>query len=182
MPLLENALFTLGGFALALVWDLAKDQYRFRRELKENDNIRLSGDWVAAWQTSVDGKEVLNTEDLIIKQKGGVIKMHNKAASPENEKAGYKWQGRLQFYQGRDLMGHYCADRAENNTAKGMMYFHFNSARKEFVGRWVGCSYDGPLLCGFGVIAKDKARSLELLQELIKVHPDKVPIISYAMV
>ena len=182
MPLLENTLFTAGGFLLAVVWDLAKDHCRFRRELKENDNINVSGeDWVAAWQTSVDGKEVINTEQLVLKQKGGLIKMHNKAASPENPKAGFKWAGQSQFYQGRDLMGHYFAEKSENNTAKGMLYFHYNSARKEFVGRWVGCSYDGPLMSGFGVITKKKEKALALLQEALRAHPDKVPIIPYAV-
>jgi len=182
MQLIENTLFTIAGFLLAVLWDVAKDHYRFRRELKENDNINLSGeDWVAAWQTSVDGKEVLNTEQLVLKQKGGVIKMCNKTPSAENPKAGFKWYGQLRFYLGRDLMGNYFAEKAENNTSKGMLYFHYNSARKEFVGRWVGCSYDGPLLSGFGVIAKKKEKALALLQELLQGHPDKVPIIGYSL-
>src|SRR5437870_3861570 len=116
MQVLENTIFTVGGFVLAILWDLAKDEVRFRRELKQNDHIDLSGeDWVAAWQTSVKGKEVLNTEELIIAQKGGIVNMRNKAISPENRIAGYMWRGRLQLYQGRDLMGHYFAEKRENN-------------------------------------------------------------------
>lgn len=181
MQLLENALFTLGGFILAVIWDVAKDKIRFRRELKQNEYVDLSGyDWVAAWQTSIDGKELLNTEELLIKQKGGVVKIWNREKSRENPKGGFKWTAKLQFYQGRDLMGHYFAKQEENNASKGIMYFHYSSAKKEFIGRWVGSSYDGPLLSGFGVITKSKSRSLVLLQELLKSHPGKVPIISYS--
>ena len=177
-----NGTFCIVGFALAILYDWLKDKYRFRRELRQNNEIDLTGDdWVAAWQTSVDGQEVINTEEILIQQRGGIVKIHNREKSPENPKGGYKWNGQLQFYQGRDLMGGYFSNEEEQNTNKGMMYFCYQSARKEFVGRWVGTSYDGPLLSGFAVISKSKEQSLGRLKELVTTHPDKVPIISYAL-
>ena len=176
-----NAIFTTAGFGLAVLYDLLKDEYRFSRELRKNNEIVLTGeDWIAAWQTSVDGEEVINTEEIVIKQKGGLVKISNKAKSPENPKGGYRWTGQLQFYQGRDLMGHYFAEKEEQNTNKGIMYFCYQSAKRELVGRWVGNSYDGPLLSGFCVISKHRDQSITRLKELLKVHPDKVPIISYS--
>jgi hypothetical protein len=167
------------GVILTLVFENLREAWRFRRELKDNNHIDLSGtNWVAAWQTSVDGKEVLNTESIIIKQRGGLIKMWNAEISPGNPKAGYKWEGQLQFLHGRDLMGHYFSTRNEQNTNKGIMFFNYNSARKEFIGRWVGASYDGPLLSGFGVIAKSRERAFAILKELLEKHPDSVPIIT----
>lgn len=78
-------------------------------------------------------------------------------------------------------MGHYFSNQEEQNTNKGMMYFCYQSAKKEFVGRWVGASYDGPLLSGFAVISKSKQQALLRLNELVAAHPGKVPIVSYAI-
>ena len=180
--ILLSAGSTFAGAVLTVIYDVVREKVRFRKELKENSQIDLTGaDWFAAWQTSVDQKELINTEEIIIRQKGALIKIHNREKSRENPKGGYKWDGQLLFYHGRDLMGHYFALREEQNTNKGIMYFYFDSAKKQLIGRWVGASYDGPLLNGFVVISKNKSESVALLQHIIKNHPDKVPIISYSM-
>jgi hypothetical protein len=173
---------TVSGVVLTIIYETVRENLRFRKELKQNSKIDLSGsDWFAAWQTSVDQKELINTEEIIIEQKGALIKIHNREKSRENPKGGYKWEGQLRFYHGRDLMGHYFARPEEQNTNKGIMYFCYVSAKKQFIGSWVGASYDGPLLTGFVVISKHKTESVELLKQIIKSHPDKVPIISYSM-
>jgi len=172
----------VGGVLLTIVYDAVRENLRFRKELKQNSQIDLTGsDWFAAWQTSVDQKELINTEEIIIQQKGALVKIHNREKSRENPKGGYKWDGQLQFYHGRDLMGHYFARPEEQNTNKGIMYFYYDSAKKQLIGSWVGASYDGPLLNGFVVISKHKTESIEVLKQIIKSHPDKVSIISYSM-
>jgi len=174
----ESTGLTVGGFLLALACETVREAWRFRRELKENNHIDLSGfDWIAVWQASVNGQEVINSERIAIRQKGGLVKMWNQEKSAENPIGGYKWEGQLQFFHGRDLMGHYFAQPQEQNTNKGIMFFNYNAARKEFIGRWVGASYDGPLTSGFCVISKSKEKSKGLIDTILATHPDKVPII-----
>jgi hypothetical protein len=180
--ILLSAVSTVAGVVLTVVYEAIMEGRRFRRELKQNNEINLTGDdWFAAWQTSVKNEELINTEEIIIEQRGGLIKIHNREKSPENPIGGYKWIGKMQFYFGRDLMGHYFAVLEEQKTHKGIMYFNFDSAKQQLIGRWVGSSYDSPLSSGFGVISKNKAEAVEVLKQLIKNHPDKVPIITISM-
>ena len=167
------------GVAGQIGVDGLKERLRFRRELKANNQINISGeDWIAAWQTSVDCRECLNSERLTITQKGSVVKMFNHEKSPENPIGGYKWEGRLEFFHGRELMGIYSAVEDEQNNSKGTLFLTYNSASKEFLGRWVGVSYDGPLSSGFCVISKTKQKAMRRLKAIIDKHPDKVPILA----
>ena len=177
-----SAASLVGGAIIAVVYDLIKEKHKFRKEFENNNSIDLSGDdWVAAWQTSVDHKENCNTEKLKMRQRGGVVQVINASVSPENPKGGYLWKGQLQFFQGRDLMGWYFAEKEENSTSKGMIYLTYNAPHKLFVGKWVGCSYDGPLVSGFVVISKSRETSFSRLSELITKHPHTNPIITYTM-
>ena len=87
------------------------------------------------------------------------------------------WEGQLQFFNGKTLMGWYFPLIQENITSKGIMFLTYQSAKQVFWGKWVGSSYDGDLSNGFVVISKDRGRSLELLKEVISKHTDKVNII-----
>lgn len=177
-----GAAWMVGGVLLTLACEAIREKYRFRRELKQNNYFDLSGyDWFAAWQTSVGHQELINTEEIIIEQKGALVKIHNREKSRENPKGGYRWVSQMRFYFGRDLMGEYFSVPEEQNALKGIMYFNYDSAKKRLIGRWVGSSYDSPLSSGFGVISKNKAEAVETLKQLIKNHPDKVPIITISM-
>lgn len=169
----------LVGAALSYIIGLLHEQRRFRQELSSNNNIVVSGDdWHAAWQASVDSHELLNTEHLVINQKGATLRMWNKEKSPENPKGGYLWEGQLQFFHGRDVMGWYFPKKTENNASKGIMFLNYNSSQKIFIGKWVGASYDGPLSTGFVVISKERTASLQILRHILANHPSKVCIIS----
>lgn len=168
----------LGGIVSYLIQKLSEKQ-KFKLELESNNNIDITGDdWIAAWQTSVNNKEILNTENLSLLQKGGTVRIRNKEKSPENPEGGYLWKGQLQFYYGRDLMGWYFPIEEENNTSKGIMFLHYNSAQKVFYGKWVGSAYDSPLSSGYVVITKERIRSITKLKEIIKKHPTDVSIIN----
>lgn len=170
------------GVIISLVIQKLLESKKFKRELSSNNNIDISGeDWIAAWQASVDGENILNTEEIILQQKGGTIKINNKTKSPENLKGGYLWSGQLQFYYGRDLMGWYFPIKSENNTSKGIMFFNYNSAQKIFIGKWIGSAYDSPLSAGFVVISKNKKVSLQKLNTLIAKHPADVSIIEQSI-
>ena len=169
---------TISGFFLSIIYQYFSEKHKFKKELASNNNIDISGsDWFAAWQTSVNNKEILNTEGLILEQHGGTVKISNKEKSPENPDGGYLWEGQLQFFFGRDLMGWYFPLKSENNTSKGIMFLNYNSAQKLFIGKWVGSSYDSPLSSGFVVISKERIKSLNKLKAITKVNQTDTSII-----
>jgi len=173
---------TVGGFFLRLLYDVLREKYRFRKELRDNNSIDVTAsDWYAAWQTSVDNKILLNTERLSMKQKGNVVKLRNLERSPENPEGGYLWEAKMNFYHGKFLMGWYFPLSEENNTSKGIMFMTYHSASKTFYGMWVGCAYDGDLACGFVTVTKDRKKSRDKLEKIISLHPHSVNIISTRM-
>src|SRR3989339_59144 len=167
IPILSAVL----GVLFRYLYGIWADRRKFKQELKDNNFIDVTAtDWHAAWQTSVDNVEIINTERLIMVQKGNVVKVKNVEKSPENPKGGYLWEAQMQFFQGRYMMGWYFPLVAENNTSKGIMFFAYHSPKKMFYGKWVGASYDGDLSNGFLVISKDRTSSLVELTKLISIH------------
>lgn len=169
----------LAGVVLKYLYDRFATKQRFKKELEDNDFIDVTGEWYAAWQTSVDGKELLNTEHVKLIQKGKTLRIYNTEKSPENPKAGYLWEGQLQFFQGRSVMGWYFPKRGENNASRGILYMTHISQRKVFIGKWVGTAYDGELVTGFVVIGKDRTSARQELEEFTKKHPQDIQLISY---
>lgn len=159
------------------IWDIIIR----KKEIADNNNINISGDWYAAWQTSINNQQLINTESLKIVQKGKQVIVYNCERAPENPIGGYLWSAKLQFYQGRNLMGWYFPLKSENNTSKGIMYMAYFSQRKEFYGKWVGSGYDGELEVGFLVFAQTRDNAKKQLEELVQKHPDDVKIIGYDM-
>jgi hypothetical protein len=167
------------GFLIRYAYDKYSQSRKFKRELEDNDRIDVSGGWYAAWQTSIDGAPLLNTEQIRVLQKGKTLRMWNEERSPENPKGGYLWQAQAQFFQGRTLMGWFLAKPEENNASKGIMYFCYLSQRKTFYGQWVGTAYDGELVSGFAVIAKSRESAQTELSQFISCHPQDIRLISY---
>lgn len=171
-------IFLILGIVATEIVGSVRNALRERKEAKENQKINLSGnDWFAAWEAAVDGKVVVNTESISIKQRGANVHMHNLERSPENPIGGYLWRSKLVFSHGETLMGWYYPTKEENITSRGMMYFSYDAQRKLFAGRWAGKSYDGSLCNGFVCISKDRERSRAALLKLIelgKVHPVNV--------
>lgn len=178
-PFLPSLVGAIAGIVLKYLYDLFATKQRFKKELLDNDSIDVTGEWYAAWQTSVDGKELINTEHVRIVQKGKTLKLFNTEKSPENPKAGYLWEGQLQFFHGRSVMGWWFPKKEENSASKGILYMTYISQRKIFIGKWVGTAYDGELLSGFVVIGKDRTVAREELTEFIKKHPQHIQLISY---
>jgi len=150
-----------------------------KKEIKDNDYIDISGEWFVAWQTSINGEELLNTETLKVKQKGKTVVFENRERAPENPQGGYLWKSKMQFYQGRNLMGWYFPLKSENNSSKGIMYMAYFSQKRLFVGKWIGSGYDGELQAGFVVIATTREIAANKLNELKALHPNNINIISY---
>lgn len=168
------------GCALEYLVKFIVTKFSERKEVKDNDNINVSGDWYAAWQTSVNGRQVLNTEQLVIKQRGKTVTIENCERAPENPDGGYLWHSKLQFYHGRNLMGWYFPKKEENNTSKGIMFMTYFSPMRLFIGKWSGCGYDGELENGFLVFAKSRESAKNKLDELVNQYPGPVSLISYS--
>lgn len=165
------------GVALKYVYDRWAERRKFKRELEDNNNIEVSGEWCAAWQTSVDGKELINCEAIRLEQRGKTVRIWNTERSPDNPKAGYLWEGQLQFFQGRNLMGWYFPKKEENNSSKGIMYMTYLSPQRKFVGQWVGSAYDGELVTGYVIVKKDRSAARQDLEAFIAAHPQHLRLI-----
>lgn len=177
-----TVLGTLLGVLLTIVYEHVRDRYRFKRELRDNNFIDISGkDWHVAWQTCVDKQVLLNTEHIEIKQKGKVVRIHNVDKSKENPKGAYLWEARMQFYQGKYLLGWYFPVRRENLSSKGTMFCSYFSTQKTFYGKWVGTAYDGDFANGFFVISKNRDNSLKELTRIVSLHSDPVNVISHTL-
>ena len=73
--------------------------------------------------------------------------------SSENERGGYLWRGELRLWDGQVLMGWYAA--ADGNVlSKGTMFFVLHAHGEYAEGRWVGLSYDGPIVTGYAALAR----------------------------
>ena len=148
-------------------------------EVADNNHIVVSGEWYAAWQTSVEHLELVNTEKILMSQKGNKVYVKNLNKSEENPQGGYLWHSDMIFYNGKSLMGWYFPLKSEQNTSKGMMFLSYISQKKIFYGKWVGCGYDGDLLEGFVVFSKERPISVDELNKIISHHKDSVRIISF---
>jgi hypothetical protein len=114
---------------------------------------------------TAEGKEIVASEVLKVRQRGLRVKMRNTAVSLENPLGGYLWRGQFRIHDREQLIGWYTSlDPAV--TAKGSMYFRVNPAGKFLVGRWIGCNYDSTLASGYGVIAQERSFAVSKLREI----------------
>jgi hypothetical protein len=158
-------LYAIGYKITEIIIDEIKEK---KIRVRKKEKIDLSGTWYAVWQTTVEGKENINTEVLQIKQKGDKIIMENIEKSPENKLGGYKWKGVCKIYDNEHILGYYLP-REPNVISKGVMYFLLNRVGNFMIGKWVGCNYDYEFTWGYGVIAKDRDFALEKIQKLLKL-------------
>ncbi|MDA0173385.1 helix-turn-helix domain-containing protein [Solirubrobacter taibaiensis] len=122
------------------------------------DRIKLDGTWWTAWQTFNDGKEVIATQPVGLTQHGSTIQIEALERSSENERGGYLWRGELRLWDGQILMGYYAA--ADGNVrSKGTMYFVLHAQGEYAHGRWVGLSYDGPVVTGLAALARTREQA-----------------------
>ena len=77
------------------------------------------------------------------------------SAAPKNERGGYIWRGELRLWDSHVLMGYYAA--ADSNVrSKGVIFFILHTQDQYAHGRWVGLSYDGPVISGAATLAQTK--------------------------
>lgn len=161
----------IGAILYAVGYESVKLLFDYIREhgaISKKDKVNLSGEWHTIWQTSAEGKEVINSEVLTIKQKGHHIVLENIVKSPENTLGGYLWRGEADIYDNRYVIGDYLP-REKNIISKGSLYFVLNRVGQFMLGKWVGCNYDYEFTWGFGVIAKEKNVAQEEMNKLLNI-------------
>ena len=100
-------------------------------------------------------------------QHGSTVQIEALERSSENERGGYLWRGELRLWDGQVLMGYYAA--ADGNVlSKGTMYFVLHAQGEYAHGRWVGLSYDGPVVSGYAALARTQDDAQAVMQRLIE--------------
>ena len=129
--------------------------------------LDLSGAWWAAWQTWKDGAARIDTHPLEVHQTAEVLQLDADRATSVEE-GSYRWQGELRLWDNEALIGWYHSTDAAVRS-KGTLYLSLQPHGDCAWGRWVGMSYDGPVVSGLGSIA----RTEELATQVIRDHLGK---------
>lgn len=125
----------------------------------------LSGEWWACWQSWKDGEETLNPQHVLLRQRADMIEISSVTRGTTVEDGGYNWQGELRLWDNEALMGWYVANDGAVRS-KGTMYFAIHRHGTRLFGRWVGLSYDGPVVTGWATMARNQDESSSLMDEL----------------
>jgi hypothetical protein len=125
----------------------------------------MTGEWWACWQTWKDGEEVINAHQVRIRQHGDLAEIVAVTRGTALEEGGYLWRGELRLWDNEVLMGWYAASEAAVRS-KGVMFFVLHQHGIHAIGRWVGLSYDGPLVTGWGALARSEEDVLAVMDDL----------------
>jgi hypothetical protein len=128
--------------------------------------VRLDGTWWAAWQTFVRGDQVITSQPVGLQQLGQTVRIEALELSTEKTIADYLWRGEFRVWDGHVLMGWYAATD-ENVRDKGTMFFVLHTHGDYAEGRWVGNSYDGPIMSGYASLAHSRDEAVATLEALI---------------
>ena len=138
--------------------------------------VDLSGDWFSGWQSYKDGRELVAVQEVRLKQQGELIQMETITRGRPVEEGGYHWRGELRLWDNELLMGWY-ASADSSVRSKGTLYFVLHPQGRQMVGRWVGLSYDGTVITGWGSMAHTDTETRQLLEGLREngAPPNGVP-------
>jgi len=137
---------------------------------EDTRRVDLSGDWWACWQSWKDGAETINPHLSHMRQQGEILKIIATDRGTPLERGGYLWEGELRLWDNEILMGWYVATEAAVRS-KGTMYFTLHQRGTRMKGRWVGLSYDGPIITGWGTMARTREEAVALMDELREKEP-----------
>lgn len=131
----------------------------------ETHRIDLTGEWWACWQSWHQGEEVLNPHQIRMTQRGDTIEVVAVNRGTPLKGGGYLWRGELRIFDNEALIGWYVADEGAVRS-KGSLYFALHQHGLHATGRWVGLSYDGPLVSGWSALARTDDEVNALMDEL----------------
>jgi transcriptional regulator with XRE-family HTH domain len=127
--------------------------------------LQITGDWWAGWQTWKDGAPVHTSQPVQIRQRGTDLDIAALERGISAEEGGYLWRGQLRLWDNEILMGWYAADDHAVRS-KGTLYLVIHPHGHQMRGRWVGLSYDGPIVSGWSAFARTEQEAQTLLQAL----------------
>lgn len=127
--------------------------------------VNLSGQWWASWQTFKNGEEVITRQQVRFRQQGDLITVETTTRGIAVEDGGYHWRGELRLWDNEILMGWYAANDGSVRS-KGTMYFVLHPHGQQLAGRWVGLSYDGKIVTGWGAMARGEREATDVIAEL----------------
>jgi transcriptional regulator with XRE-family HTH domain len=127
--------------------------------------LDLSGAWWCSWQTWKDGIPRVDTHHLEVHQQGDLLLLDADRALPVSE-GSYRWRGELRLWDNEALIGWYRSTDAAVRS-KGSLYLALHPHGTQAWGRWVGMSYDGAVITGWGSIAREQDQSHKIVQDLI---------------
>lgn len=132
---------------------------------EETRRVDLAGNWWACWQSWKDGEETINPHEIYMRQQGDKLVVTASTRGTPIEGGGYLWEGELRLWDNEILMGWYVSTEGAIRS-KGTMYFVLHPHGISMVGRWVGLSYDGPVITGWGAIARTEDEVIKLMDQL----------------
>lgn len=127
--------------------------------------LDLSGIWWCSWQTWKDGIPRVDTHSLEAHQRGEVLHLDAERAVSVSE-GSYQWQGDLTLWDNEALIGWYRSTDAAVRS-KGSMYLILHQHGTHAWGRWVGTSYDGAVITGWGSLARTEDHAPQIIQHLL---------------
>jgi transcriptional regulator with XRE-family HTH domain len=128
-------------------------------------DLDLSGAWWCAWQTWKDDVPRVDTHRLEVHQRGELLQLDAERALPV-EQGSCQWRGELRLWDNEALIGWYRSTDAAVRS-KGSLYLALHPHGTHAWGRWVGMSYDGTVITGWGAIARAEEEADKIVQELI---------------
>jgi transcriptional regulator with XRE-family HTH domain len=128
-------------------------------------DLDLAGTWWCAWQTWKDGVPRIDVHSLEISQRGELLQLDADRALPVPE-GSYRWRGELRLWDNEALIGWYRSTDAAVRS-KGALYLALHPHGTQAWGRWVGMSYDGEVITGWGAIARSEEEAGKVVQDLI---------------
>jgi transcriptional regulator with XRE-family HTH domain len=135
--------------------------------------INLSGTWWASWQTFMEGQEVITAQEVRFRQQGELVQVDTITRGIEVEEGGYHWRGELRLWDNEILMGWYAADDGSVRS-KGTMYFVLHPHGLSMSGRWVGLSYDGAIVTGWGGMAHSEEEARGIIAKMKATGDDRL--------
>jgi transcriptional regulator with XRE-family HTH domain len=131
--------------------------------------LDLGGEWWCAWQTWKDGVPRIDTHPMEVHQRGELLQLDAERAVPVDE-GSYRWRGELRLWDNEALMGWYRSTDGAVRS-KGTLYLALHPHGSYAWGRWVGMSYDGPVVSGWGAMARTEAEAHKVVQDLADPEP-----------
>ncbi|WP_462185815.1 helix-turn-helix domain-containing protein, partial [Frankia sp. CcWB2] len=137
---------------------------------RTRNTVGLSGHWWTAWQTFRDSEEIRTSQEANLNQVGDVIQMEAISRGLSVDEGGYLWWGELRVWDNEIIMGWYVASDGPVRS-KGALFLSLHPHGDRLTGRWVGLSYDGLFIEGWGAMARSENTALALIDRLKKQYP-----------